>query len=92
MNAFIFSQSGYCHLVWMFHFRKLNSHIKFVLRIFESTFMQLLKGNGSVSIHQRNLQILATGISKTENGLNPVIMEEVFKFKNSTHNFRNAEN
>ena len=27
MNAFIFSQFGYCPLVWMFHNRKLNNHI-----------------------------------------------------------------
>ena len=27
MNAFIFSQREYCPLVWMFHSRKLNSHI-----------------------------------------------------------------
>ena len=27
----------------------------------------------------------------TKNGLNPVIMEDNFKFKNLTYNFRNAE-
>ena len=27
MNAFIFSQFGYCPLVWMFHSRKLNNRI-----------------------------------------------------------------
>ena len=51
----------------------------------------MLKQNKSVSIHQRNLQILATKIFKTKNGLNPVIMEDVFKLKNLTYNFRNAE-
>ena len=50
----------------------------------------MLKQNKSVSIHQRNLQILATEIFKTKNGLNPVIMEDVFKFKNLAYNFRNA--
>ena len=99
MNAFIFSQFGYCPLVWMFHSRKLNNRInniheralRIVYRDYESTFQQLLKQNKSVSIHQRNLQILATEIFKTKNGLNPVIMEDVFKFKNLTYNFRNAE-
>ena len=89
INAFIFPQFGYCPLVWMFHSKKLNNHInnihELVLRIFyrdyESTFQQLLKQNKSVSIHQRNLQILATEIFKTKNGLNPVIMEDVFNFK-----------
>ena len=51
----------------------------------------MLKQNKSVSIHQRNLQILATEIFKTKHGLNPVIMEDVFNFKNLAYNFRNAE-
>ena len=32
-----------------------------------------------------------TEIFKTTNGLNPVIIEDVFEFKNLTYNFRNAE-
>ena len=99
MNAFILSQFGYCLLVWMFHSRKLNNRInniheralRIVYRDYESTFQQLLKQNKSVSIHQRNLQILATEIFKTKNGLNPLIMEDVFNFKNLAYNFRNAE-
>ena len=55
------------------------------------TFKQFLKQNKSVLIHQRNLQILATEIFKTKNGLNRVIMEDVFNFKNLAYNFRNAE-
>ena len=65
--------------------------LRIVYRDYESTFQQLLKQNKSVPIHQRNLQILATEILKTKNGLNPVIMEDVFKFKNLVYNFRNAE-
>ena len=99
MNAFIFSQFGYCLLVWMLHSRKLNNHInnihesalRIVFRDYESTFQQLLKHNKSVSIHQGNLQLLAIEIFKTKNGLNPVIMEDIFKFKNLTYNFCNAE-
>ena len=48
------------------------------------TFQQLFKQSKSVS---EVLQILATEIFKTKNGLNPVIMKDVFKFKNLTHNF-----
>ena len=70
MNAFIFSQFGYCPLVWMFHSRKLNNRInnihdralRIVYRDYEFTFQQLLKQNKSVSIHQRNIKILATEI------------------------------
>ena len=87
-NAFIFSQFGYCPLVWTFHSRKLNNRInniheralRLVYRDHESTFQQLLKQDKSVSMHQRNLQILATEIFKTKNGLKPVIMEDVFNF------------
>ena len=89
MNVFIFSLFGYCPLVWMFHSRKLNNLInnihehalRIVFRDYESIIEQLLKQNKSVSIHQRNLQLLATEIFKTKNGLNPFIMEDIFKFK-----------
>ena len=99
MNAFIFSQFGYCPLVWMFHSKKLDNRISniheralsIVFRDYETNFQELLKQNKSVSIHQKNLQILATEIFKTKNGLNPVIMEDVFKFKNLTYNYRNEE-
>ena len=63
--------------------------LKIVFRDYRSTIQKLLKQNKSVSIHQRDLQILATEIFK--NDLNPVIIENVFKFKNITYNFWNAE-
>ena len=65
--------------------------LRIVYRDYESTFQQLLKQNRCVSIHQKNLQILNTEIFKTKNRFNPVIIENVFKFKNLTYNFRNAE-
>ena len=99
MNAFIYSQFIYCPLVWMLHRRNLNNRInniheralRIVYRDYESTFQQLLQQNKSVSIYQRSLQILATEIFKTKNDLKPVIMEDVFNFKNLAYNFRNAE-
>ena len=59
MNAFTFSQFGYCPLVCMFHSKKLNNRInniheralRIVYRDYKSTFKQLLKQNKSVSIH-----------------------------------------
>ena len=65
--------------------------LRIVFSNYESTFQQSLKQNKSVSIHQRNLQILATKILKKKNGLHPVTLEDVFKFKNLKHNFRNVE-
>ena len=75
MNAFIFSQFGYCPLVWYNRINNIHERaIRIVYRDYEST-----------------LQILATDIFKTKNGLNPVIMEDVFNFKNLAYNFRNVE-
>ena len=73
MNAFITSQFSYCPLVWMSHSRTMNNRIN---KIHEKTLRlvykdeknlsldDLLKKDKSVSIHQRNLQILATEIFK----------------------------
>ena len=36
---------------------------------------------------RENDKYFATEIFKTKNGLNPEIMEEVFRFKNLTYNF-----
>ena len=40
----------------------------------------LLKKDKSVSIQQRNLQILATEIYKVRNDLGPEIMKDIFHF------------
>ena len=75
-----------------FHQLFIHEHaLRIVFRDYQSTFQQLLKQNKSVSIHKKNQQILATEIFKTKIGLNPVIMEDVFRLKNLTYNFRSAE-
>ena len=75
MKAFITPQFSYCPRVWMFHSRTLNNRInkihKRALRLVykNETFLSfddLLKRDRSVSIHQKNLQILATEIYKTK--------------------------
>ena len=43
-------------------------------------FEELLKKDKSVTVHQRNLQLLATEIFKTKKRLNPEIMENIFNF------------
>ena len=52
------------------------------------TFDDLLKLDNSVTIHQRNLQILATEIFKVKNSLAPEIMTEVFEIKEPHYNLR----
>ena len=68
MKAFISSLLGYCPLAWFFCSRGINDRIngicKRVIRIFYndkfSTFKELLEKDIFVSIHNRNLQVLAT--------------------------------
>ena len=88
-NAFIKSQFAYCPLVWLFHDRKLENKInrlhERVLRIVykdnQSTFKELLQKDKSVSIHHRNIQLLATEVYKHKHGLSPPIMNDVFEIK-----------
>ena len=98
MNAFFKSQFSYCPLVWMCHSRANNSKINRLherrLRIIysdkQSSFEALLEKDGSVSIHNRNIQILATEMFKIKNDLSPEIMTELFEQRNEHHyNLRN---
>ena len=89
MTSFVMSHFSYCPLVWMFHDRKSNNKINKIheraLRIIHkdstSNFEELLIKSNSVSVHQRNLQLLLTEIYKTVNNLNPSFMAEVFVTK-----------
>ena len=73
MKFFVTSQFSYFLLIWKFHSSRLNNKINSVheraLRITHqdntSTFQELLKKDNSVSIHHRNLQVLATEMFKT---------------------------
>ena len=68
MNAFFTSQFSFCPLAVMCHSRtnnnKINRFHERCLRIVynnkQSSFNELLEKDGSVSIHMRNIQILAT--------------------------------
>ena len=51
-------------------------YIEIVLHFLQN----FLKKDKSVTIHQKNLQVLATEIFKTKNGLNPEIMKNIFSF------------
>ena len=70
MNAFILSQFSYCPVIWMFHDRNVKNKINKIheraLRIAfkdtSSNFEELLIKAASVTIHQKNLQLLTTEI------------------------------
>ena len=102
MNAFITSQFSYCPLVWMFHSRTLNNRINKIheraLRLVykNETFLSFddfFKRFKSVSIHQKNLQLLfaATEIYKTKNDIGPKIMKYTFHFIQKPYNLRNDQ-
>ena len=81
--------------MWMFHSRKLNNRINRIhdraLRLIYQdnslSFAELLEKDISVTIHQRNLQVLATEIFKLKNGLSPEIMKELFEMQNPSYDF-----
>ena len=53
----------------------------------QSSFEQLLKKDNSVSIHQRNLQSIATEMHNMNNSLFPILIQELFT-PNNEHTYR----
>ena len=94
------SQFNYCPLVWMFHSRKLNYRINSMheraLRVtyhdYKSTCLELLQKGNSLTIHQRNLQVLLTKTFKVKNDLSSEIMKEVFESKEASYSIRSQGN
>ena len=98
MKVFVDSQFGYCPLNWMFHNKNLNNKINriheraltIVYRDKTSNFTELLQKDNAVTIHQRNLQILATEIYKVKMGLAPQLVKEHFSPSTHTYNLRST--
>ena len=75
-----------CSLVWMCHSHENNKkinrlHERCLRTIYndkQSSFNELLEKDGSVSIHERNLQVLATEMYKISNGLSTPLMKDKF--------------
>ena len=96
MRSFVMSQFSYCPLIWMCHNRKINTQInKLYERTFRlvysdksSSFRKLLERDNSVTIHERNIEVLLTEIFKIKSGAAPEIMAEIFKFKDHSYDLR----
>ena len=96
MNFFFMTQFNYCPLIWMCHSRENNREIN---RLYEkclrtiynekqSSFNEVLEKDGSISIHERNLQVLATEMYKISNGLSTPLMKDIFPVKRNPYNLR----
>ena len=89
MNTFFKSQFNYCPLIWMCRScennNKINKLRETCLRIMHndkpSTFNALLGKYGPISIHEKNIKILATEIFKGCKNLTPLQMHEIFSLK-----------
>ena len=84
MNAFFSSQFNYCPLTWMFPNRSLNQKINRWYEIYLCVIYnesELLNLDNSVSIHQKNLQILATEMFTVYTGSATDVLNEVFPLK-----------
>ena len=56
---------------------------------YTSSFVELVKKSGSVSLHHRNLLQLAIEIYKALNNISSTLMSELFIVKKSKYNLRN---
>ena len=79
MKSFITSQFSYCSLIWMFYSRNVNNKInrihELTLRLVDQNnlnFSELLDLDNSVTVHQRNLQVLVTEIYKVKSRDNEI--------------------
>ena len=79
MKSFITSQCNYFPMVWMYHSRSLNNKVNHIheraLRIvyqdFQSSVLALLVKDNSLTIHQKNLQLLAIETFKLKMNISP---------------------
>ena len=96
MKAFIESHFAYCPLVWMLCSRRSNNCINHLneraLRIVyndhSSTFDDLFVKDNSVSIHHRNIRLLAIELYKATNNLSSQLMLDLFQRREVNYNIR----
>ena len=85
MKAFIESQFSYCPLVFLFHIRTLKNGInrlhgrdlRMVYKEHELSFDELLRKDGSVRVHHRNLKEIAIEMYKLYNSLLPFWVKSI---------------
>lgn len=81
--------TAYYQLIWIFHTRWINHKINNIhgraLKIGHkdhfSSLEEIPSKDRSITVHQINLQILATEIYKISNGLSPEDVQNIFEIK-----------
>ena len=99
MKAFIESQFAYCPLVWMFCGRSSNNcndhlyerALRIVYNDHSSTFQDLLLKDNSVSIHHRNIFLLAIELYKAKNNLSFQLMLELLQREEVNYNIHSLK-
>ena len=94
----IMKQFGYYPLIWMFHERTLDNRINrmqervltIAYRDRTSNFTELLLKCNAVTVHQRNLQVLATKIYKVKMNLTPQLVKDLFPHSTQACNLRST--
>ena len=99
MKGFITSQFSYCPLIWMFHSRSLNNkinriHERALRLVYQNnlSFSELLDLGTSVTVHQKNFQVIVTEIYEVKNGIAPDITNDIFERQNPSYNLRSSCN
>ena len=93
MNSFFNAQFNYCPLIWMSQSRSNNNKIKHLhdrcLRLIyndkQSSYEELLIKDGTVSIHHRSIQTLATEMFKLKNEISREIISINFIQRMNNH-------
>ena len=92
-NSFAKSQFNYHLVTWMCHSRESNRKIKRLYKMClrtiyndkHSSFNELLEKDGSVSIHEQNLRVLATEMYKISNDLSMLLMKDTFPMTRNSY-------
>ena len=96
MRSFIMSQFSYCQLIWMCRSRKINNQtnklheraLRLVYKDKSSSFRGLLERHKSVTIREKNIQVLLTDIFEVKRGVAPEIMIEISKLEGHSYDLR----
>ena len=88
-------KASFPFLSYKVHFRKINNQIN---KLYEralrlaynnksSSFQELLKRGMSLTLHERNIQVLSAEILKVENRIPPEIITKSFKLKDYSYDW-----